>query len=59
MSRSFIAAARADLAILAPRPIAAALWNQIPAAPFAFPAKQGEFVEPVVAIWPHGLSQFR
>jgi hypothetical protein len=49
MSRNFIAA-REDLAILAPRPIAAALRNQAHAAPLAFPAMQGELVEPVTAI---------
>jgi hypothetical protein len=50
MSRSFCATARADLAILAAPPIAAALRNQAHAAPLAFPAMQGELVEPFMAI---------
>jgi hypothetical protein len=50
MSRSFSATARAHFAILAARPIAVALGNQAHAASLAFPAMQGELVEPVMAI---------
>ena len=59
MRRSFSAAARAALAILAARSVAATLGNQAHAPPLAFPAMQGEFVEPVMVILPHGLSPFR